>query len=89
MLSGEVRLLKPDPRIFELFLETFAIDPACSIYIDDRRPNVDAATAFGMHGILFSDPPFAVKFWDSTNSRSVLEPVRGRFRRARNPSTGL
>jgi 2-haloacid dehalogenase len=57
MLSGEVRLLKPDPRIFELFLETFAIDPACSIYIDDRRPNVDAATAFGMHGILFSDPP--------------------------------
>jgi 2-haloacid dehalogenase len=57
MLSGEVRLLKPDPRIFELFLETFAIDPARSIYIDDRRPNVDAATAFGMHGILFSDPP--------------------------------
>ena len=57
MLSGEVRLLKPDPRIFELFLETFAIDPTCSIYIDDRRPNVDAATAVGMHGILFSDPP--------------------------------
>jgi 2-haloacid dehalogenase len=57
MLSGEVRLLKRDPRIFELFLETFAIDPACSIYIDDRRPNVDAATAFGMHGILFGDPP--------------------------------
>jgi 2-haloacid dehalogenase len=57
MLSSEVRLLKPDPRSFELFLETFAIDPACSVYIDDRRPNVDAATAFGMHGILFGDPP--------------------------------
>jgi FMN phosphatase YigB (HAD superfamily) len=28
MLSGEVKLLKPDPRIFKLFLETFAIDPA-------------------------------------------------------------
>jgi 2-haloacid dehalogenase len=55
MLSGEVKLLKPDPRIFELFLVTFAIDPALTVYIDDRRPNVEAAMDFGMHGILFTD----------------------------------
>jgi len=55
MLSGEVKLLKPDPRIFKLFLETFAIDPALTLYIDDREPNVEAAMAFGMHGILFTD----------------------------------
>jgi 2-haloacid dehalogenase len=55
MLSGEVKLLKPDPRIFKLFLETFAIDPASTVYIDDREPNVKAATACGMHGILFTD----------------------------------
>ena len=55
MLSGEVKLLKPDPRIFKLFLETFAIDPALTVYIDDREPNVEAATACGMHGILFTD----------------------------------
>jgi 2-haloacid dehalogenase len=55
MLSGEVKLLKPDPRIFELFLATFAIDPALTVYIDDRRPNVEAAMGFGMHGILFTD----------------------------------
>ena len=55
MLSGEVKLLKPDPRIFKLFLETFAIDPALIVYIDDRRSNVEAATAFGMHSILFTD----------------------------------
>jgi 2-haloacid dehalogenase len=55
MLSGEVQLLKPDPRIFKLFLETFAIDPALTVYIDDREPNVEAARAFGMHGILFTD----------------------------------
>jgi 2-haloacid dehalogenase len=56
MLSGEVRLLKPDPRIFKLFLETFSIDPFRCIYIDDRRPNVEVAMAFDMHGILFTDP---------------------------------
>jgi 2-haloacid dehalogenase len=55
MLSGEVRLLKPDPRIFKLFLETFAIDPALTAYIDDREPNVGAAIASGMHGIVFRD----------------------------------
>jgi 2-haloacid dehalogenase len=55
MLSGEVKLLKPDPRIFKLFLETFAIEPALTVYIDDRKPNVEAATAVGMRGIVFTD----------------------------------
>jgi 2-haloacid dehalogenase len=56
MLSGEVKLLKPDPRIFELFLKTFAIDPAFTVYIDDRESNVEAAIACGMRGIVFTDP---------------------------------
>lgn len=56
MLSGEVRMVKPDSRIFQLFLKTFAIDPAQAIYIDDHKPNVQAATAAGMHGVLFTDP---------------------------------
>jgi 2-haloacid dehalogenase len=55
LLSGEVRLLKPDRRIFEVFLKTFAIDPARAIYIDDRRANVEVAASFGMYGILFTD----------------------------------
>jgi 2-haloacid dehalogenase len=55
VVSADVKLLKPDARIYEHFLETFAIDPAHAIYIDDRRNNVDAATALGMHGILFTD----------------------------------
>jgi 2-haloacid dehalogenase len=57
LVSGEVKMLKPDPRIFELFLETFAIDPALAVYIDDRKPNVAAAAALGMYGIVFTDPP--------------------------------
>ena len=57
LLSGEVRLIKPDPRIFQLFLSTHAIDPAHAVYIDDLKPNVDAAAALGMRGILFTDPP--------------------------------
>jgi 2-haloacid dehalogenase len=55
LLSGEARLLKPDVRLFELFLQTFAIEPARAVYIDDHRSNVHVATALGMHGILFTD----------------------------------
>jgi 2-haloacid dehalogenase len=55
MLSGEVKLLKPDPRIFRLFLETFGIDPALSVYIDDREANVEAAINSGMRGVVFRD----------------------------------
>jgi 2-haloacid dehalogenase len=56
LLSGEVRLIKPDPRIFKLFFETHAVDPADAVYIDDTKPNVETAKALGMHGILFTDP---------------------------------
>lgn len=56
LLSGEVRLIKPDPRIFRLFCERFSIDPAQAVYIDDLRPNVEAAQAAGMRGILFENP---------------------------------
>ena len=57
VLSGEVRLLKPDPRIFQHFFETHNVDPADAVYVDDLRPNVEAANALGMHGIVFTDPP--------------------------------
>ena len=57
VLSGEVKILKPDPRIFKFFFETHGVDPAQAVYIDDLKPNVEAAKALGMHGIVFTDPP--------------------------------
>jgi 2-haloacid dehalogenase len=57
LVSGDVKMLKPEARIFELFTQRFAIDPAHAIYIDDRSDNVAAAIALGMHGIVFTDPP--------------------------------
>jgi 2-haloacid dehalogenase len=56
LLSGEVRLLKPDPRIYRRFCETHAVDPAEAIYVDDLKPNVEGAVALGMHGVYFTDP---------------------------------
>jgi 2-haloacid dehalogenase len=53
LLSGDVKLLKPDRRIFEIFLDTFRIEPSRAIYIDDRSENVEAAIALGMRGVVF------------------------------------
>jgi 2-haloacid dehalogenase len=56
LISGEVGIIKPDPRIFELLLERFAIDPQRAVYIDDVAANVDAARPFGIHAIHFATP---------------------------------
>jgi 2-haloacid dehalogenase len=53
LLSGDVKLLKPDRRIFEIFLDTFRIEPSRAIYIDDRSENVEAAIGLGMRGVVF------------------------------------
>ena len=43
LVSGEVGVIKPDPRIFELLLERFAIHPKRTVYIDDVAMNAEAA----------------------------------------------
>jgi len=56
LVSGEVGLIKPDPRIFELLIERFAIDPRRTVYIDDVETNVIAARPLGIDGIHFTTP---------------------------------
>lgn len=55
LLSGETKLLKPDPRLFQILFEKFAVAPADAVYVDDQMRNVDAARRLGMHGIHFTD----------------------------------
>ena len=56
LVSGEVKVIKPDPRIFELLVERFAIDPHDTVYIDDVEANVAAARSLGIHAIQFATP---------------------------------
>lgn len=56
LVSGEVGLIKPDPAIFRLLFERFAIRPAEAVYIDDNADNVAAAAALGMRAIRFTAP---------------------------------
>jgi 2-haloacid dehalogenase len=53
VVSGKVRIAKPDPRIFELLLERIGRPPRECIFIDDSPRNIAAAQRLGFQTILF------------------------------------
>src|SRR5688572_7325664 len=55
VVSGEVRLLKPDPAIYYLALHRFGLQAHEALFVDDRKINVEGAEAVGMRGHLFTD----------------------------------
>jgi HAD superfamily hydrolase (TIGR01549 family) len=55
VISAEVGLLKPDPRIYELALHRGGTAPAAALLVDDMLANVEGAVEAGMSAILFRD----------------------------------
>ena len=55
VVSGEEKLLKPDPAIYYRALDRFGLRPDQALFIDDRKINVEGARAIGMHAHLFTD----------------------------------
>lgn len=55
VVSGEVGLIKPDPRIFELALGRFGLDAARCLFVDDSEHNVVAADRLGIRAERFTD----------------------------------
>ena len=56
VISGEVKLAKPDPRIFELARSRCQLNPGSTVYIDDAARNVEAARGLGFHALHFQEP---------------------------------
>jgi 2-haloacid dehalogenase len=56
VVSGEERLVKPDPRIFRLLSDRYGIELQGAVYIDDNPPNVVAASELGMTALHFTGP---------------------------------
>jgi 2-haloacid dehalogenase len=55
VVSGEEKLAKPDPRIFELLALRTGVPPEACVFVDDKPENVEAARVAGMDGIVFVD----------------------------------
>ncbi len=55
-VSGEIKLIKPDPRNYQHHASPFGLDPSATLFTDDNPTNGDAAKAAGWEAILCTNP---------------------------------
>jgi 2-haloacid dehalogenase len=67
VVSGEHGVVKPDPRIFQIAIRRFRLDPPRSVFVDDLAENVAVARASGFH---------ALRFTGAAKLRAELESLR-------------
>lgn len=53
VVSCEVHTVKPEPRIYEILLGRYALQPSETLFIDDRPANLETAARFGLRTFLF------------------------------------
>ena len=56
VISGEVGMRKPDPRIFALALERIQVAPQRSVFVDDHPGHLAAAHELGLMTLLHRSP---------------------------------
>ncbi|MEA3051732.1 MAG: 2-haloacid dehalogenase [Sphingomonadales bacterium] len=74
VVSGEEKLLKPDPAIYYRALDRFGLKAAEALFVDDRLINVEGAEAVGMHGHLFTDADGLRKRLEQDGLLQVVNP---------------
>lgn len=55
VISGDEKLIKPDPAIYRLALSRFGLEPGTALFIDDREENIVAGEQQGFVGHHFRD----------------------------------
>jgi putative hydrolase of the HAD superfamily len=53
VISGDLKMIKPEPQIFELILQRYDLSAADTVFVDDHAPNIEAARALGIHTVWF------------------------------------
>ena len=56
LISGEEKLIKPDPAFYHLAIKRFNLDPLNCVFIDDKFENVEAAKKINFQIIHLTDP---------------------------------
>ena len=56
IISGEVKLIKPDPQIFRFMLNKFKLEAQACLFIDDSMANIKTANELGFATIHFQSP---------------------------------
>lgn len=51
VVSGNEKIVKPDPKLYYILLDRFSIDPEETLFIDDNAHNIDTARLLGFRTI--------------------------------------
>lgn len=73
VVSGRVRMVKPDAAIFRYLMDTFDLEPGDIFFVDDHEPNVIGARALGIYAHYFRD---AEGLRADLRARGLLGPER-------------
>ena len=57
LVSGEEKLVKPDPAIYRLALDRFGLEAGDTVFIDDSAANVASAADVGLIALHFTGEP--------------------------------
>lgn len=61
VISAEVGVAKPDPKIYHIALEQLQVQPKEAVFVDDFIENIEACEKVGMKGVHFKSPDLALK----------------------------
>lgn len=56
VVSGEEKIRKPDPKIYQIVINRYRTVPEETVFIDDSLRNIIAARDLGFHAIHFQNP---------------------------------
>ena len=55
VVSGDEKLIKPDPKLYQVLLDRYRLKANESLFIDDNFHNIETARQMGFHTIHFTD----------------------------------
>jgi putative hydrolase of the HAD superfamily len=61
IISAEVGVAKPEPKIFQIALEQAGAKPGEAVFVDDFYHNIEGCEKVGMKGIHFTDTQSALQ----------------------------
>lgn len=54
VVSHEIGVRKPDPKIFQYFLKVTGCQPQTTLFIDDKQENIDVAQTLGFEALRYT-----------------------------------
>jgi len=57
LISADIKLSKPDVRMYNYFLSKYSLNPEECLYVDDIKENIRAAELSGMNSLLTNGSP--------------------------------